>query len=330
MLDPALLAGSPPYDVVFCRNLLIYLDIPARARVLATLDRLMADDGVLFIGHADRLEASGMPSRFAAVGEPGCFAYRRVARPADPGGHRLALAPPIPMPMLPEPTPMWMLTAMSPAPSPVDAPAPDVAARPPSPSLLEQAAELANQARHAEAIAACEQHLRLKGPGAAAYYLMGMICQAAGDRRRADDCFRKTIYLEPGHDEALLALALSAERRGDRDAAVAFRRRARRTAAAPANKVHGGPGIPPANADRGPEGRATNFSGTAFQAVIEGPGSGDQALHLSGPDIPRVKEDHGLEGRAEPRPGRPCHAGPRPGRPCHAGPRPGRPRHARR
>jgi chemotaxis protein methyltransferase WspC len=142
---------------------------------------------------------------------------------------------------------------MSPAPQPVDAPAP----QPSSPSLLEQAAELANQARHTEAIAACEQHLRLKGPGAAAYYLMGMICQAAGDRRRAEDCFRKTIYLDPGHDEALLALALSAERRGDRDAAAAFRRRARRTAAAPANKDHSGPDIPPVKADHGLEGRAT-------------------------------------------------------------------------
>ncbi len=162
-------------------------------------------------------------------------------------------------------------------------PAPD------PPSLLEQAAELANQARHTEAIAACEQHLRLKGPGAAAYYLMGMICQAAGDRRRAEDCFRKTIYLDPGHDEALLTLAVSAERRGDRDAAAAFRRRARRTAAAPVNKDHAGAGNPPAS-----------FSGTAFQAVIEGPGSGGQAMHESGPDTPPVREDHGLEGRATP------------------------------
>ena len=56
VLDPQLLEGSPPYDVVFCRNLLIYLDAPARARVLATLDRLLAADGVLFIGHADRLD----------------------------------------------------------------------------------------------------------------------------------------------------------------------------------------------------------------------------------------------------------------------------------
>ena len=77
VLDPKLLEGSPPYDVVFCRNLLIYLDAPARNWVLAALDRLLAADGVLFIGHADRLEVAGAPSRFTAVGESGCFAYRK-------------------------------------------------------------------------------------------------------------------------------------------------------------------------------------------------------------------------------------------------------------
>jgi chemotaxis protein methyltransferase WspC len=95
---------------------------------------------------------------------------------------------------------------------------------------LEQAAELANQGRHAEAIAACERHIRLRGPDASVYYLLGMICQAAGDRRRAEDCFHKTVYLDPKHDEALLALALLAERRGDRSKADGFRRRARKTA----------------------------------------------------------------------------------------------------
>ena len=36
-----------------------------------------------------------------------------------------------------------------------------------------------------------------KDSAPSAYYLMGMICQAAGDRRRAEECFRKTVYLDP-------------------------------------------------------------------------------------------------------------------------------------
>lgn len=248
VLDPALLAGAAPYDVVFCRNLLIYLDPRARAGLIATLDRLLAADGVLFIGHADRLEVPGAESRFVAVVEPGCFAYRRVGGPSDRPAvpdwpPALSLAPALPMPppalMLPEPS----LFASLPGPAPGRAADPasegaGAGAAPPRPasavpSLLDQAAELANRGRHAEAIAACEQHLRQKGPGASAYYLMGMILQSAGDRRRAEECFHKTIYLDPRHADALLALALLAERRGDREAAQGFRRRAQRAGQPP-------------------------------------------------------------------------------------------------
>jgi chemotaxis protein methyltransferase WspC len=104
--------------------------------------------------------------------------------------------------------------------------------------LLDQAAELANRGRFAEAIAECERHLRQKGLAAPPYYLMGMICQASGDRRRAEDCFQKTVYLDPMHDEALLALALLAERRGDQGAAAGFRRRAERTATMTRKRVN--------------------------------------------------------------------------------------------
>jgi chemotaxis protein methyltransferase WspC len=105
-----------------------------------------------------------------------------------------------------------------------------VSGPPAAASLLEQASSLANRGCTDEAIALCEHDLRLRGPSAAAFHLMGMIRQAAGDRRRAEDCFRKAVYLDPGHDEALLALALCAERRGDAAAAAGFRRRAERAA----------------------------------------------------------------------------------------------------
>ena len=83
--------------------------------------------------------------------------------------------------------------------------------------LLDQAAELANRGRFDEADRGLRAAPPAEGPHAPAYYLLGMICQAAGDRRRAEDCFQKTVYLDPRHDEALLALALLAERRGDHE-----------------------------------------------------------------------------------------------------------------
>ncbi len=244
-LEPNLLEGSSPYDVVFCRNLLIYLDVPARARVLALLDRLLAADGVLFIGHADRLDLAGEPSRFAPAGEPGCFVYRKAASkptrlsgvgsgsldPARPPAERspeAALHPALAQPN------QERLKAEASSPNPSAPTHPSSFILHPSkmpPGILEQAEKLANQGRHSEAIAMCERHLRQKGPGSSVYYLMGMICQSAGDRRRAEECFHKTVYLDPKHDEALLALALLAERRGDRGAAAGFRRRASRTSA---------------------------------------------------------------------------------------------------
>ena len=62
--------------MVFCRNLLIYLGVPARVCVLAAIDRLLAADGLLFIGHADRLDSAGVEPKFTAVGDPACFVYR--------------------------------------------------------------------------------------------------------------------------------------------------------------------------------------------------------------------------------------------------------------
>ena len=238
VLDPHLLEGSTPYDVVFCRNLLIYLESSARARVLALIERLLNVNGHLVIGHADRLDITGVESRFIAVEDPACFAYcRRSQADAMVSGPLHQVVPPRPTAALSAPavaschSPVVLPLATTAIANESDAPGettiPSSLAN--EQSLLDQAAELANKGRFAEAIAACERHIRFKGFSPAAYYLMGMIYQAAGNRQRAEECFHKTVYLDPLHDEALLALALLAERRGDQEAALGFRRRAERS-----------------------------------------------------------------------------------------------------
>jgi chemotaxis protein methyltransferase WspC len=85
LLDPTLFADRPPFDVVFCRNVLIYLDDEAKGRAFASLTRLVAVGGLLFLGHADRLEVlENLP--FEPMADKGCFAYRKAEKPAMPPG----------------------------------------------------------------------------------------------------------------------------------------------------------------------------------------------------------------------------------------------------
>jgi chemotaxis protein methyltransferase WspC len=232
LLDLGPLAQEPPYDVVFCRNVIIYLNDRSRILAVAAFDRLLAQSGLLFVGHAEAMAI--LESRFAPVGEPGCFAFERAAsgvpRPrSEPSPCLEAEAPAAPTPESPPCSTRHSVlsTVLSTRHSALGI----EQAAPPESALLERAAALANQRQYDQAVRLCQRQLREGGPSAQAYFLLGTIHRAAGDDARAEACFEKVVYLDSQHDEALLALALFAQRRGDAELSARYRRRAERAAA---------------------------------------------------------------------------------------------------
>lgn len=53
-MDRGLFQSRPSYDVIFCRNLLIYMRPSARVQVCETLALSLSVEGLLFLGHAEQ------------------------------------------------------------------------------------------------------------------------------------------------------------------------------------------------------------------------------------------------------------------------------------
>jgi chemotaxis protein methyltransferase WspC len=219
--EDAFLAQEDPYDAIFCRNLLIYFDNPARERTVRSMSRLLVEGGLLFLGAA---ETGQIPrDQFVPVHQPRTFAYRKMASPDQ--ATKIERSPTIKAPQTRRqrqktrpPAPLFAARIAPPPPAPANA----------VKAPLERAEQLANQGRLDEAAALCESYLEENKVSAQAYFLLGLVRQAAKETKRAEECFDRAIYLEPTHREALIHLALIAERRGDPAAAERLRERAQK------------------------------------------------------------------------------------------------------
>jgi chemotaxis protein methyltransferase WspC len=208
-----------PYDVILCRNLLIYLTTDARARVLASLMSLLAEDGVLIVGHADLIDSSSLGLQI--YGDPAGFAYARPTADVEPAprgdsGPTTSQAPEPPY----RPTPISIPRQQRPA---VPPPAP-----PRDEGPVARARALADRGDLKAAADLLATHLDRLGPDGDAYHLLGMIESARGDRAAAEKHLSRALYCDPSNHATLIQLALLAEQRGDETAAANFRRRAQR------------------------------------------------------------------------------------------------------
>ncbi len=222
-LDTASRAGR--YDIIFCRNLLIYFDAKGAAEAIARLDAMLAADGLLFAGYAEVPTFCG--HGFTPLRTPGAFALHKERRsdplavrpgPAERRVYLPPAAPPQP-PIQPRPAPPRTMRA----PLATRAPNPPTAAE-----LLSSASRLADEGNYAAARSSAEALLAFDPDSAGAYYLLGMVAECEGKPAEADQHWRRCVYLQPDHYEALCHLALLAEQAGNATQAASFKQRAAR------------------------------------------------------------------------------------------------------
>lgn len=205
-----LFAGSARFDAIFCRNVLIYFDRETQDRAVGVLRRLLAPQGLVFVGPS---ETSLLLSHdFVGVKAPLAFAFKdrdavSVAKKTVMRATSLAQLRPPPRFATgprPKPTAAGNLTA------------------------LHQAAALADEGRYAEATLLCDEHVKRCGPATETFRLCAMIFAGTGDLDAATASYRSALYLDPDDYESLIHLSLLLAKRGDAVGAKVLQRRARR------------------------------------------------------------------------------------------------------
>jgi chemotaxis protein methyltransferase WspC len=201
----------PSYQVIFCRHLLIYLDANGRNRALETLEHLLCEGGLLFVGAVETTLIKSPSLRFVA--HPSAFAYQKILNPPDIAQK------------LPQPSEKTIIRVKS---VPRQASLPKTSTTDHKISILETARKLANQGQLEKATQECQRHLETSPIDACAYLLLGEIHQAQGQIEQAQRYFQKAIYLKPNYREALLHLALLRESQGDIKGAAVLKNRIQR------------------------------------------------------------------------------------------------------
>jgi chemotaxis protein methyltransferase CheR len=243
------------YDVVFCRNVLMYFTPQSAGAVVARIARSLAPGGALFLGHAETLR--GLSQDFHLCHTHSCFYYRsRGAGEARTTPSAPAVAAPALVAAL-DGGDAWVqaiehasqrVRALTTPPSSAQRRASTQA---PAGWHLGHALELLGRERFAEALElvhglppesaqdpdvlllhavllvhggrlmhaedTCRRLLALDELNAGAHYVLALCCEAAGDTRGAVDQDQVAVYLDPAFAMPRLHLGLLARRAGDRD-----------------------------------------------------------------------------------------------------------------
>jgi chemotaxis protein methyltransferase WspC len=217
------------YDVIFCRNLLIYLEETASQHLLESFAALLKPGGLLFVGSA---ETGKVPAAlFSPIRESFVFGFLR--------NQPEAAAPPPEPPAAVASSPPRRERSVSPRPprrtplrsSPRAGLQPALAARS-RPATAAAPAAAAGSSREPQAggsgdtdLERCQQELAQNPYSDLAYLRLGQLLERHNRSEEALDCLQKCLYLKPDSREALAAMIQITKQLGQLDRSRQFQGR---------------------------------------------------------------------------------------------------------
>ncbi|MGC4113371.1 MAG: CheR family methyltransferase [Myxococcales bacterium] len=213
---------GPPWDLILCRNVLIYFEREGMVRVLQRFHDALAEGGFLALGYSESLFRVSID--FVLTEVQGAFLYRRPgAAPAEPSKAvkqvKEEAKPPArsATPRLtpkhhPRLTPRMVARASA---------APAAPAAPHEP--LEDANQLMEQGRFSEAAKRLEKELAKAPENLALLLTHGNLMLVVRDLATAQADYRKALEVEPLCAEAHLFLGIACSEQGDRGVEEALR-----------------------------------------------------------------------------------------------------------
>ena len=226
------------YDAIFCRNLLIYFDRETQKQALDKLHRALKERGALFVGHAETSQVA--KELFVQLYSARSFGYVKVSE-SNRRKTKRALQVPQNIPdqwesvfdQLAKLTTAKAKTGKAKSESRFKSTKSTKAEKTEAfvPKVsLRSVERLANQGKYSDAIELCMIYLKQNPESADGYYMLALVKDLNGESAEAGSLLRKAIYLNPNHEQALVMAALLAEKNGDIEAAISYKRRAKRVA----------------------------------------------------------------------------------------------------
>ena len=213
------------FDVVFFRNLLIYLDSDARRRAIDQILRVLDRPGLVLAGQAENLAA--IDARLQPLLGYGPLSFSHARSSAELGVTSAATR----RDRAPQSEPRAPVRTLPLTPRPPVAP---VAAN--AVDLITQARQAADAGQFEAARALCLQVLASQPESAPAWLLRGLIAMAENDLDEAEQSLVRATYLDRDDAEALQYRIALAERRGQTDEAAKLRSRVSRMSSAGAHR----------------------------------------------------------------------------------------------